>query len=990
MLPSNTSLSAGAIHVAQAAMEPPFCSEGTGIVNDASSQRSRSSCASSGKGIGRLMNRDIQKEDIFGSQGTGAFVRTSRPHGCQDEIAAQKWFHQSNRAVGQSNLTHHCDSPFFQGETSSSSSGRLSPANATTKQPVPQLMMSAQHDVPCVPTERSSSDDFRSIIDDLTIENRVLRDRLQKYEATIAPELEKDCLFEVKVHGLPSHRKRELMEALQEFASKADIISDTQRAQYEKTGNANPFVSVNRLVRQSTMSSKSRSRRADSAYASASALAPTETRQNQTKPQKSGDENSSESQKSTNQSYVDGTTAGLLSRDSSFMTDREKKILVVQRLEQLFTDEGIPSQKSSTNHQAQVASSYPLTIDKRRQSRHGTEGMREACILSDDESLDNCQSRRFSVTIGEGDAGDDDVGGAANNSPPLPQRPTRPLDLDPDRAQAPVENVEYIRHLGLSPPNLSSEEHTDLEGSSAGWVYLNLLANLAQLHIINVTRDFIRSAITEASTKFELSADRQKIRWRGGSVGTKFGSDGDGYRLGQEMGSVRSSISDIASAKRRKVDHGDASNNEATFTEVGRKFSANNSQSTPRVCQVTQKREHAFEYKPLFAKHSSAGEGLELPQGSTASTYTSLPGDDTEVLLSHRNQGFTNDTSAARPYTRSGLKTGPIVFYSGAPFFTDLSSDSRNNVAMAVDTASSDNYSSNDCSPLGAEARKPARRPLTRSSSWSQLPFRPFKDYSKCAEQGREMSPEIITERSIGNLDFTPAWSAEIISSPHELPMPMVASGLGGTRPDDHFVVVVETAHPMLSTKFHQQLQTTLAQSLDPGQRMAKALHMISKTRLDTMNASSPKQQQTVSLAATGQPHSPPIKISVLSERFYRLSPSPLPPPALYTGDLFDSADGTSNTSSDADLANPTKETLNAEQYNLDSQTDSDKDEDVSIDMLAQDRKLNPGETALRERRWESEVRLGAAGKASSGNGSGIGSWAATAGEEEIEKERAR
>src|SRR5690349_38070 len=42
----------------------------------------------------------------------------------------------------------------------------------------------------------NSADDYRSVIDDLTIENKKLRKRLRKYEASYNPYLDKDRLFE--------------------------------------------------------------------------------------------------------------------------------------------------------------------------------------------------------------------------------------------------------------------------------------------------------------------------------------------------------------------------------------------------------------------------------------------------------------------------------------------------------------------------------------------------------------------------------------------------------------------------------------------------------------------------------------------------------------------------------------------------------------------------------------------------------------------------
>src|SRR6478736_37015 len=86
--------------------------------------------------------------------------------------------------------------------------------------------------------------------------------------------------------------------------------------------------------------------------------------------------------------------------------------------------------------------------------------------------------------------------------------------------------MNYIRHLDLlSPDILPVQQSTqDIHLDAEGWVSLNLLYNLAQLHLINVTPDFVRSAVLEVSTRFQLSTDGHKIRWQGGSKDTKFSS----------------------------------------------------------------------------------------------------------------------------------------------------------------------------------------------------------------------------------------------------------------------------------------------------------------------------------------------------------------------------------------------------------------------------------------------------------------------------------
>jgi RNA:NAD 2'-phosphotransferase (TPT1/KptA family) len=91
--------------------------------------------------------------------------------------------------------------------------------------------------------------------------------------------------------------------------------------------------------------------------------------------------------------------------------------------------------------------------------------------------------------------------------------------------------MNYIQHLDLLPPELLPGQQSiqDVPLDAEGWVSLNLLYNLTQLHLINVTPDLVRSAVLEISTRFQLSPDGHKIRWQGGSKHTKFSSHSSDY-----------------------------------------------------------------------------------------------------------------------------------------------------------------------------------------------------------------------------------------------------------------------------------------------------------------------------------------------------------------------------------------------------------------------------------------------------------------------------
>ena len=68
--------------------------------------------------------------------------------------------------------------------------------------------------LPYLGTDDSSTEDFRSVIDDLTVANKRLKQKLRKYEKMYDAHLQEEKLFEVRFHGLPDHKKRELEETI--------------------------------------------------------------------------------------------------------------------------------------------------------------------------------------------------------------------------------------------------------------------------------------------------------------------------------------------------------------------------------------------------------------------------------------------------------------------------------------------------------------------------------------------------------------------------------------------------------------------------------------------------------------------------------------------------------------------------------------------------------------------------------------------------------
>ena len=64
------------------------------------------------------------------------------------------------------------------------------------------------------------------MIDDLTVKNKKLREKLKKYEKLYCSHLQEEKLFEVRVHGLPVQQKLELEQVLRRFAASLADSSD--------------------------------------------------------------------------------------------------------------------------------------------------------------------------------------------------------------------------------------------------------------------------------------------------------------------------------------------------------------------------------------------------------------------------------------------------------------------------------------------------------------------------------------------------------------------------------------------------------------------------------------------------------------------------------------------------------------------------------------------------------------------------------------------
>jgi len=331
-------------------------------------------------------------EAAKGLEGAG-----STPH-----FKAEGWFNDTNKdATAMNHISFQDnDPPFYVGRPSSSGGNsdcavpsiasnpfHLGPPTAPTRSLLAHLEAS-----------RSSSEDFRSVIDDLTIQNKKLKKKLKKYERLHCSHLQDEKLFEIRIHGLAAGRKRELEETLRSFVSSTEDDPLERRSPMVPSPLKHttfPYIpaALRKYPSSSTMYSK---HPIDSAYASMSGA---QTGHSHSQPQ---DRTRIDQMKSDNliqgsharqenvKSYLHDMPQTLMPKHSMAMSDRSKSKMVVKRLERIFTGKGAASRHNQSHQQEEVSQSA-AHADRTRMEARGRpstrEGVREAHILPADADL---------------------------------------------------------------------------------------------------------------------------------------------------------------------------------------------------------------------------------------------------------------------------------------------------------------------------------------------------------------------------------------------------------------------------------------------------------------------------------------------------------------------------------------------------------------------------------------------------------------------------
>ncbi|KAH9864580.1 hypothetical protein J1614_010515 [Plenodomus biglobosus] len=792
-------------------------------------------------------------------------------------------------------------------------------------------------------TDGSSTEDFRSVIDDLTVVNKRLKQKLKKYERMYDAHLQEEKLFEVRFHGLPDHKKKELEDTLRKFA--ADL--DDGASDYPHIPPHVPH-----LETQNTASSTTRF--AESGYASLSASGQNESMNStlQEKDRRKISKSTYNRQQQSIRSYLHDIPAGLLPNNNVPMTDKSKKKLVVRRLEQIFAGKtSVPGNHPQPMQQEEVAQSA-ASADREQQEATGQllkpEGQREARIKPEKDTqapdaVGQTESTPTFLPIFQ--TSEQDFAGSGSSPD---QRPTRPLDLDPYRAQVPTDNMDYIRHLGFTPPDMLTG---DAQPLGHGWIYLNLLINMAQLHTLNVTPDFVKDALHEYSSHFEISRDGRKIRWKGGQDVTvhSAGSSSEYYSGASpdEQSTARSS------AKYMKTGTSRASSENTMDRE----------QKARRLLRLKRESEqNKFAYQPLFFHKEDSDDEVDFDAESPSGSML-------QPQPAGNSSGFGSSavqSSASKPQPRRD--DGPMIFYTKAKFCTDLSGD-----RLGATLPNPGAYKAMASQPLGAASTPPPGNvTLDITEPRGPLDTSPMDVVD---------SGSAAAASSGDDFDFSPESLIHDSGSGNSSPeiMEFEASGLGGVQPEDNFSVHVRRA------------QISTAPSNHPGRRRSS---LYPQKIMDALSSSrSPQSEATSPRASTDRV----IKQEILSASRKSLPNSTLPPASFLPFDSTSSgnmSDVSDNEFSEQDFESEEDPATafqilnispmgqgNSEEESEEESEYSEDSDDGSVDLLATARQLDPTTIRASEREYDAalaerlaEVIPAGSSAATAGGGSGFNS----------------
>ena len=807
------------------------------------------------------------------------------------------------------------DPPFYLNQTTNSggdsgsaahSDGSSSNPYNVTQPTAPTGSLLAQ-----IEANESNNDDFRGVIDDLTIQNKKLRRKLKQYGRLHCSHLEEEKLFEVKMYGLADHCKRELEEILRSFASRSEESLERSIFSIEDLTASAPSLTNNNPPSSSTSYSK-HSKAIDSAYASISGQTGVSQKQCQNCPH-SGSQAQSHSKQQNVASYLDDTTGTLVPKHSLTMAERARSKLVVRRLEQIFTGRRIGQDHFHRHQNVSQSAAKADRIRRELQShkfRPIQDGVREAHILPDiadlkfkslseanlsaqqsQQTVDRCgqnpPNKGMRALLGRAKSQTDpsseriltgqqsrQTNDGEESSPrdPLPRCGVTPdQHLDIQCTPIPSDNIEYIRHLGLALPTAMLDINTD---SDDGWIFLNLLTSMAQLHTLNVTPGFIRHAIADASSKFELSDDGTKVRWQGGTDETHLSSDSDesedteDWKSSGTCASVSKRGSWVGNNSRVGLEDFQEPNGALPVPTLD--FPASPYIRTQRgIFRLGQPQDvDNFQYKPLFV-HDATSDDCDNSVHTTDSVSLFDPIENDTVS----NPGSHGIRESELKLHAQNWENGPITFYRKSNFCTDLSGNSSG--AVHNEAA----YCRYTQDPVGC-----LRHADDEASEESESDSDPNKNDVPGPTYLDVCST--VTACSASDLEDLKSPTSDLSATS---PIPLEVSGLGGIQPDDNFMVKVQVRHGG-GKKRASRPQSPL---FSPRSQIGCPLHSKPRASVDTFH-----EAGGISRCRSSRNT---VKSEIISTSVTHMPPSELPPPSYVCFPFSSSESGDDDDEDDDD-----------------------------------------------------------------------------------------
>lgn len=582
-----------------------------------------------------------------------------------------------------------------------------------------------------------------------------------------------DKVFEIRMHGLPPDKKRELEQLLKTFTlgitpASASTATDPNEPTNNQGSSKLKFPSATPSA-------------IDSAYASktTSAVNPASN---------SGNTRISEPLTQSNRDreikdYLHDIPNSLLPQGTLAIDENAKMRLVVQRLEQLFLGtSAVPGDHSLPIQQEKISRSAARADRREGMKNNRTlngNGSREAMMLPQDTRMvldDAAEHDREQVVANapvkerpESGSTPDTAVVSEDSSPS--QRPTRPLDLDIERAQVVEDNITYIRHLGFTTPPDSQPTAVRQQP----WIFLNLLVGMAQLHTLNVTPAFTRKALKKLSTRFEISADEQKIRWKGGS---------DEYVCAHTLPSpnppIRSVSDDMGdeTGGRSKRSATSTLNEQSTMSNLEGRAATNGNSKSLQSSNSTlpnagppshPSRVSTFDYKPIV---------YQGKRSHVTRSYLDSPSLSDGITPRSRRSGRVS--SPLRPRPKHNSHEGVVTFFNHSYFCEDLSGD-----ADSINMKSGRYLPSRNVLGLNDPSFFVADNLRDREAC-----------YFQCGDRSEDQAEEYLGEQwSEIDMPLDPITCA---GEDETRPLEFAASGIGGVKPEENFALDVKVARSRL------------------------------------------------------------------------------------------------------------------------------------------------------------------------------------------------